>query len=66
MLPDGDVVDADVLLRRGEQEVWQLDFQEEGEVLGLPAHVQQVEQAGLHTRQCRQQGPGDTGERVYP
>lgn len=61
--PDGNVMHADVLLRHGKQQVRQLDVQEERQVLYLPAHVQQVEQACLHTGQGRQQDPGDKKER---
>lgn len=60
--PYGDVMDADVLLGHVEEQVRQLDVQEEGQVLGLPAHIQQVQQAGLHTGQRWQQCPGAGGE----
>lgn len=53
-LPDGSVMDADVLLRHAEEEVRKIDAQEERKIVRLPVHVQEVQQAGLHTRQGRQ------------
>lgn len=53
-LPDGSVMDADVLLRHAEEEVRKIDAQEERKIVRLPVHVQEVQQAGLHTRQGRE------------
>lgn len=39
VLPDCNVMNTDVLLSHTEQEVRKLDFQEEGKVVHLPAHV---------------------------
>lgn len=47
-------MDADVLLRHAEEEVRKIDAQEERKIVRLPVHVQEVQQAGLHTRQGRQ------------
>ncbi len=55
-VPDGNVVNTDVLLGHAEQEVRKLDIQEERKVLYLPAHVEEVQQAGLHTWQGWEQG----------
>lgn len=49
ILPDGNVMNTDVLLGHAEQEVRKLDIQEERKVMYLPAHVKKVQQAGLHT-----------------
>ena len=51
LLPDGHVMNTDVLLRHAEQQVWKLDAQEERKVLHLPVHVQEVQQTGLHKGQ---------------
>lgn len=59
MVPDGDVVYADVLLRHAEQEVWELNVQEKRQILHFPVHGQEVQQAGLHTGQGWQQSSGD-------
>jgi len=49
ILPDGNVMNTDILLGHAEQEVRKLDIQEEVKVLYLPAHIEKVQQAGLHT-----------------
>lgn len=39
MLPDGNVMNTDVLLGHAEEEVGKLNTQEERKVMYLPAHV---------------------------
>lgn len=39
MLPDGNIMNADVVLSHAEQEVGKLDVQEEREIMNFPVHV---------------------------
>lgn len=57
LIPYSYIMDADVLLGHGKQEIRQFDVKEEREVLHFPAHVEKVEKAGLHAGECRKQGP---------
>lgn len=39
MLPDGNIMNTDVVLGHAEQEVGKLDIQEERKIMDLPVHV---------------------------